>query len=717
MPRDITVTFDDGTTHVYRGAPDDVTPDAVQARAQKDFGKAVKALDGGRAPAIAAQPFAIPGPPPSLVAPSAVPAEVPIGRRAIQFVRPTVEAVGGALGGVAGAAAGTFGAGPVGTAAGGVLGAGLGYGAAKTGLDVLEQALGYQAPPKSATEAISRGVEDVLTGTTYEAGGRALGSAIGTAAGKLADIRQLAKQKAARIAQQSLGRDLDNVVNTLRAAPPNASVAQITASIENPTWQALINKSLERDPQFLRKLNLLGERESRNALAQLAGGETAAEVRAGAEAAKARMSALTQPAREAALERANLGRDVVGYEAQAARLRGQAAGEVQDVRKLVGLQAQAEAAAAQTPMRAPSGERIGMPLAPGRYTYAGDLAKKADEWATQAANASLDLGQGARFAQGAADAMRSVGIKPLQAEPLVRSLSAVERNPEFAGNDVMRAAVNNLSRDIAEWTGKGGVIDAFALDAIRKNSVNAAVRDLLKGQDPSIQREAAASVMTRIKPLLVDAIESAGGVGYRDYLADYSKRAQDIAARKLTGEAARLWKTDKDAFVRLVQNESPDTVEKFLGSGKYNIATELADSAMDTLRQQAQKRLTDLSVKSQITEGQAALAELLRQNISKFRLPSHLSAWITNTNRSLQWLENAVGNKTMAILTDAMKSPEAAARLLETLPGPERVRVSALMQGPVGTAMKAAAKMAPPAALPVANALAPESESQNALAP
>lgn len=55
MPRDITVTFGDGSTHVYKGAPDDVTPDAVQARAEKEFGKSVSALDGGR-PTPSAQP-------------------------------------------------------------------------------------------------------------------------------------------------------------------------------------------------------------------------------------------------------------------------------------------------------------------------------------------------------------------------------------------------------------------------------------------------------------------------------------------------------------------------------------------------------------------------------------------------------------------------------------------------------------------------------------
>lgn len=48
MPRDITVTFSDGQTAVYKGAPDDVTPEAVTERAQKEFGKQVTALDGGR---------------------------------------------------------------------------------------------------------------------------------------------------------------------------------------------------------------------------------------------------------------------------------------------------------------------------------------------------------------------------------------------------------------------------------------------------------------------------------------------------------------------------------------------------------------------------------------------------------------------------------------------------------------------------------------------
>ena len=55
MPRRITVTFEDGSTHVYEGAPDDITPEEVTARAEQDFGLVVSSLDGGRgqSPALA----------------------------------------------------------------------------------------------------------------------------------------------------------------------------------------------------------------------------------------------------------------------------------------------------------------------------------------------------------------------------------------------------------------------------------------------------------------------------------------------------------------------------------------------------------------------------------------------------------------------------------------------------------------------------------------
>jgi len=102
MARNITVTFDDGTSHVYQNAPDNLTPDMVQQRAQKDFGKTVTSLDGGKSttgipgPRQGVDQFGIPG--------TIKPAEPDAPRSLYQQVMGNLETIpalaAGAVGGV-----------------------------------------------------------------------------------------------------------------------------------------------------------------------------------------------------------------------------------------------------------------------------------------------------------------------------------------------------------------------------------------------------------------------------------------------------------------------------------------------------------------------------------------------------------------------------------------------------------------------------------------
>lgn len=594
------------------------------------------------------------------------------------YVAPLVEAAGAIGGGLLGAGAGTFGAGPVGAAAGGVAGAGLGYGIAKEGLEAADVAMGMKAPRQGAAQVVEP-VRNILEGSTFEAGGKVLGQALGYVGGKIADLRQIPQQKAAKIVKDALGPDLEQVTNALRAAQgKGVSAAQATAEINSPTFQALIERATARDPRFLRALEKTQGEESVNALAKLAGGSTAAAARATTENAKNALNTVQGPAREAVLNRANLGKAVAGYEAQAGQLAEGAAGKVADVRRLESAKNKAIDGYYKYSLDDATGTL--MPTQQG--TNMGNLAVKAEEWAAKAADASLDLGQGARFAQAAADSMRAVGIKPLESAPLMKNISALANKPEFAGNDLIAGSVKNVADDIAKWTDSNGILDVVALEAIRKNSVNAAIQQLRPGMDATAQRNAAAMVMSKIKPMIDDTIEAVGGAGWKQYLADYTKGMQKIAEKKLAGEALNMWKTNKDEFVRLVQNESPETVEKILGPGRYNIATELADSTMSVLQDQAKKRLTEIAVKEQVSAGQDALKTLLLDNMSKLRVPSYLSAVAATTNKALNILENKIGKKTMETLTEALKTPEGAADLLATLPGSERNRVMKLLSNP-----------------------------------
>jgi hypothetical protein len=614
--------------------------------------------------------------------PLIAPREAPSGKQIYQAVRPviapTVEALGSVAGGVAGAPLGPMGM---------VGGAGLGYGMAKEALNLGDVYFGGQQQRQGA-QAVTEPIRNVLEGATYEAGGRVVAPMIAKGAGKIADIfspsTSSAQIKAGEIARESLGKDLPAVLDILKNSKSGQSVAEITASIENPTWQALVSNALQRDSQFVRKVKLFNEDESLKALSKLAGGTNATETRQILENAKNALTATTTPMREASLSRANLGKAVADYEATAGRLTEEASSEVQKVRDLIKAGELAQASARLDLIKR------GLPVGASKYTYKNELAEKAfNEWSDKAAQGSIDLGQGSRFAQGAADALRNVGIKPLEGNKLAQNINKISQNPSFAGDDVLTGAVKNVADDISRWTSNGGVIDARALDAIRKNSVNAAIQRLRPGMDATSQRNLASKVLTDIKPALVNAIEDAGGTGYRKYLEDYSKGMQKIAERKLSGEALRLWKTNPDDFVKLVTNESPDAVEKILGTGRYNIATELADETLATLNAQAQKRLTQISVAEQVSEGQKALSELVKQQTSVFRFPSFLSFWASAGNKALSEFEKSVGKETMNLLTQAMKNPQSANNLLNQLSSAEKNKVLGLLADPSKWSSKA----------------------------
>jgi hypothetical protein len=103
---------------------------------------------------------------------------------------------------------------------------------------------------------------------------------------------------------------------------------------------------------------------------------------------------------------------------------------------------------------------------------------------------------------------------------------------------------------------------------------------------------------------------------------------------------------------------------------------------MGVLRDIANKRLTQISVSEQSTEGQKAVAELVKQNTSLFRLPSFINVLAAAGNKAISEYEKALGVKTMKTLTEAMKNPQSAANLLNALPVSEKNRVTQLFTNP-----------------------------------
>jgi ribosomal protein S7 len=276
---------------------------------------------------------------------------------------------------------------------------------------------------------------------------------------------------------------------------------------------------------------------------------------------------------------------------------------------------------------------------------------------------------------------------------------------------------------MAKWTSVDGIIPGEALDAIRKNSVNAAVRKLMAGADPTAQQQAAASVMANIKPLIIDAIENAGGTGYRQYLANYTKGSQNIAARKLSAEARKLYRDSPDLFVKLVEGNSPEAVEKIMGKGNYNLALELSQDALGALKTAATQVTTRGEIAKQATAGEKALVDLMSEHSSVLKIPNWFDPRITTANKALDIVEKKVGKATLKKLSEAAKNVDNFEQLLSTLPASERNAVLKAMKDPkVWEKLKdtdvprAITSGAVNVVTPAANNLAPAQQNQNALA-
>ena len=104
MARRVTLTFSDGTKHVYEGVPDDATPREVQERAAKEFGdRKLVHMDGGRSAAIPGQEGEA-----ARVAVAQAQPQPSLGQRAVGAAEAGLNVATGATGGAVGMIGGTL---------------------------------------------------------------------------------------------------------------------------------------------------------------------------------------------------------------------------------------------------------------------------------------------------------------------------------------------------------------------------------------------------------------------------------------------------------------------------------------------------------------------------------------------------------------------------------------------------------------------------------
>ena len=531
----------------------------------------------------------------------------------------------------------------------------------------------------------------------------AVGKYVAIGGGKIVDAftGKLAPVKAGKVAREMAGDTINQIRATNNLAPVDINAAQAASGIDNDVYQAFLDFYAGKDKtSFQRILKDTQKADQLNRLAQLAGGPNLTENIESVKQAKNVLNQLMTPIRQTELTAANIGAKTgLPLQREADRLAQAAGQKVEDVRRFSAAQGRA--------------------INPATNNLTTDqqlmkLAAKADDVAAQAAEGSLVFGEAARFKQAAVDSLADYGLKPLKSDAILSRLGGILNNPEFAGNDVIEGAVKAFGDDVAKWTKNGGVIDAFALDSLRKNSVNAAIEKLRPGLDQTSKKNLAAGVISQLKAPIINAIEEAGGTGYGKYLGDYAANAQLIDRRRLAGKALEMFKKSPDEFQRLIKGDNPDAVEAVFGPGSFNILKEMG-ADVKPMQQVADELARDVAIKGQVKSGRLALGLEDQFGNPSELIPGFVGYKTAIAKKVAQILTGKVNEKAQALLTEGARSGKSMNEILNTFPAQERIKAFKIINN-----NPELQRLITPSAIsittPPANALAPEQQNQNALA-
>jgi type IV secretory pathway VirJ component len=244
----------------------------------------------------------------------------------------------------------------------------------------------------------------------------------------------------------------------------------------------------------------------------------------------------------------------------------------------------------------------------------------------------------------------------------------------------LRDILTQVKNDITQWTNNNGVIDAWALENIRKNALSSYIISVPAGAEAA--EKVAKQAAGKVKDIVADAIEEAGGTGYRNYLAAYSKGAQRIAQTEMGAQALRLYESAPRTFIKVIEGNDPKLIEKIFGPGSYNVAKEMSDEAMGRLKGIAAEVKRDREVATQAKAGQERLAALMKEYGVDLSLPNVFNIVATTGNKVLSGLSKRINKATLDTLIEASKTAKSFDELLATVPASERSKILQYLNDP-----------------------------------
>lgn len=474
---------------------------------------------------------------------------------------------------------------------------------------------------------------------------------------------QLPKVQAGKLAREMAGEQINAIRAANGAAPLDITAAQATYNIDNDVWQAFNDVIQGKDKKAVfSTLKTKQAQDQFDILANLAGGANQAEARGSREATNKLLNQVTTPMREQNLLAANVGGQVgIPLQAEANAARQAAAANVDEVRRLEALKSRAI-----NPQ--PGNLMNDYPLS--------NMPEKADQLANQAAAESLAQGEAARIAESKIADLKANGLNPLDISGVTGKLRGLATAPGTRADPVQVRVLSSIEQQIKDLAARnGGVIDANDLYQIRKTGINDAIEKQLtsEGLDPKTQSKRIADMLGQVRPLVDDAIEAAGGKGWRDYLSTHAAGMRQIEQKELAATAMDLYKSSPKQFIDLIKGNDIKAIEEIFGPGNYDVAKAMGDQMVKLQKVAGEVERDVIDIPKRIAAGRRAL-EITEPSVSG-KIPGFVGYKTALAKKFVQIAEGKVNQKTMDALIKGAENGKNMNDLLNTLPAEERVKV------------------------------------------
>lgn len=265
--------------------------------------------------------------------------------------------------------------------------------------------------------------------------------------------------------------------------------------------------------------------------------------------------------------------------------------------------------------------------------------------------------------------LESHGLKPLNVDGAIGKIDSVLGTPGLRMSDTVKTVLSGIKEKFLEAKELGnGIPNAHDIYRIRMEGVNEVIQQKLAGLDPKASKKLSADLTVQLKPFIDDAIETAGGTGWKQYLDDYSKAMTKVGQTKLAGKLAADYQAAPSQFQKMALGNDPKSVGKIMGKNEPMALLDADPIAGPRYREIAEALVRNETLAKHAGEGAPALSNMVTAEVTGGgRLPGMVSREVTIINSILDALHGRANEKTMKRVSDTMRDPVAAQKVLEAI--------------------------------------------------